>query len=484
MSFTELGLDPELLRAVADQGYTEATPVQEQAIPFVLAGRDLLAGAQTGTGKTAAFVLPILQLLQKNRPTPRHSIGKRPKGATGLPVRALVVVPTRELALQVEEMVRVYGKTRPVRSVAVYGGVGYAPQIDGVRGGPEILVATPGRLLDLVEQQVADLGKVEILVLDEADRMLDMGFIKDIRRIIDLLPARRQNLLFSATFSDEIRRLASGLLHDPASVQIAKRNEPIEAVRQVAIRVNREEKRDVLRELWASKRLDQALVFVRTKHFAGRLADQLVRDGIRAAAIHGDRTQSQRVRALEDFKAGRVSILVATDVASRGLDIEGLPHVINYELPLVAEDYIHRIGRTGRAGLDGDAISLLGPDEVPLLHEIEALIGREIPLAVLPGFEPTWPMPEGSTSHGRPPRGRPQRSGAPSRPPMGGPSSGSGSAGRSRGRRRPGTGAPIAAKTYGHHSPSTGAHHAPSSGGQQMRAMPGESFAKRGPSGA
>jgi ATP-dependent RNA helicase RhlE len=315
--------------------------------------------------------------------------------------------------------------------------------------------------------------------------MLDMGFIKDIRRIIDLLPARRQNLLFSATFSDEIRRLASGLLHDPASVQIAKRNEPIEAVRQVAIRVNREEKRDVLRELWASKRLDQALVFVRTKHFAGRLADQLVRDGIRAAAIHGDRTQSQRVRALEDFKAGRVSILVATDVASRGLDIEGLPHVINYELPLVAEDYIHRIGRTGRAGLDGDAISLLGPDEVPLLHEIEALIGREIPLAVLPGFEPTWPMPEGSaSSHGRPQRGRPQRTGAPSRPPMGGPSGASGSAGRSRGRRRPGTGAPVAAKSYGHHSPSTSAHHAPVPGGQGMRAMPGESFAKRGPSGA
>jgi ATP-dependent RNA helicase RhlE len=482
VSFADLGLDPELLRVVEDQGYVEPTPVQAEAIPFVLAGRDLLAGAQTGTGKTAAFVLPILQLLPKTRPTPRHSIGPRPRGATGLPTRVLVVVPTRELALQVEESVRVYSKTRPVRSAAVYGGVGYAPQIDAVRGGPEILVATPGRLLDLVEQQIADLRQVEILVLDEADRMLDMGFIKDIRRIISLLPARRQNLLFSATFSDEIRQLASGLLHDPAQVQIAKRNVPIEAVRQVAIRVNREDKRDVIRELWASKRLDQALVFVRTKHFAGRLADQLVRDGIRAAAIHGDRTQSQRVRALEDFKAGKVGILVATDVASRGLDIEGLPHVINYELPLVAEDYIHRIGRTGRAGLDGDAISLVAPDDVPLLHEIEALIGREIPLAILPGFEPSWEMPEGSTGARRPGRSRAPRAGAGPRQLAG--AGASPAAGNRRRRRRGAPGAGASAISHGHHVSGAHGHQAPTAGGHQFPSMPGERFANRGPAGS
>ncbi len=387
MPFDTLGLTPEILRAVTAEGYTEPTPVQEQAIPIVLARRDLLAAAQTGTGKTAAFVLPILQLLHSNRPAPRHPIGPRPKGATGLRIRCLVLTPTRELALQVEEMIRTYGGDRPVRSTTIYGGVGYDAQIRAIQGGPEIVVATPGRLLDISGQGKIDLRSVEILVLDEADRMLDMGFIRDIRKILALLPQRRQNLLFSATYSDDVRDLARSFLRDPAYVQIARRNAPIELVRQVVYRVDRRRKRELLSHLIRSGRIERALVFARTKHGANRLAEQLYDDGIDAAAIHGNKSQGQRVRALDDFKEGRAPILVATEVAARGLDIDALPHVVNYELPAVAHDYIHRIGRTGRAGLEGDAISLVCVDELDLLAEIERLLGRRIPQESVPGFE-------------------------------------------------------------------------------------------------
>ncbi|HUQ78980.1 MAG TPA: DEAD/DEAH box helicase [Patescibacteria group bacterium] len=408
MSFDALGLTPELLRAVADQGYTEPTPVQREAIPFVLAGRDILAGAQTGTGKTAAFVLPILQLLNAER-TPGWKANGAPEpvagpnGASGAnpntgprrdpriphsPIRVLILTPTRELALQVEESVRTYGAHRRIRSVAIYGGVGYEPQIRALRAGPGIVVATPGRLLDHIAQRNIDLSKLEILVLDEADRMLDMGFIRDIRKVMALLPRVRQTLLFSATFSDEIRHLAGGILTDPAMVQVTPRNTETALVTQIVHPVDRERKRELLSELIRSGRVEQALVFTRTKHGANRLAEQLGKDGIGAAAIHGNKSQGQRVRALDDFKAGRVAILVATEVASRGLDIEQLPHVVNYELPMVAEDYVHRIGRTGRAGATGDAISLVCVDEGPLLREIEKLVGHAIPSEVIPGFEP------------------------------------------------------------------------------------------------
>ena len=392
MSFPDLGLQPELLRAVADQGYTEPTPVQAEAIPLILAGRDLLAGAQTGTGKTAAFVLPMLQLLNASR-TPgwndaSDGPGRDRRNATVPPIRALVLTPTRELALQVEQSVRTYGAHRRLRSTAIYGGVGFSPQVKSLRNGPAIVVATPGRLLDHVSQGTIDLSRVEILVLDEADRMLDMGFIRDIRKILALLPAQRQNLLFSATFSDEIRSLAGGLLHEPASVQVTPRNTATALVDQVVIRVDRERKRELLSQLIRSGRIDQALVFTRTKHGANRLAEQLGRDGIAAAAIHGNKSQGQRVRALDDFKAGRVSILVATEVASRGLDIDGLPHVVNFELPMVAEDYVHRIGRTGRAGATGDAISLVCVDENGLLQDIERVLRRPIPTEIVEGFEP------------------------------------------------------------------------------------------------
>ncbi|HET7030405.1 MAG TPA: DEAD/DEAH box helicase [Candidatus Limnocylindrales bacterium] len=455
MSFDELGLAPELLRAVADQGYTEPTPVQRESIPLVLAGRDLLAGAQTGTGKTAAFVLPMLQRLNAER-TPgwkaRPTDGRAPSAQRPPfdPVRALILTPTRELCLQVEESVRTYGRHRRIRSVAIYGGVGYEPQNRALRAGPGIVVATPGRLLDHIDQRHVDLSRVEILVLDEADRMLDMGFIRDIRKVLDLLPTERQTLLFSATFSDEIRRLAAGILRDPATVQVTPRNTATELVTQVVHPVDRGRKRDLLSHLIRSGRIEQALVFTRTKHGANRLAEQLAHDGIAAAAIHGNKSQGQRVRALGDFKTGRAAILVATEVASRGLDIEDLPHVVNFELPLVAEDYVHRIGRTGRAGASGDAISLVCVDEAPLLREIEKLLGRPIPSEVVPGFEPDrsirperiqrgggqrGPAPRiGSprgVAHGRP---GPSRSG-PSRPaqPVG-------ADGRDPGPRRPADG--------------------------------------------
>jgi ATP-dependent RNA helicase RhlE len=376
MSFDRLGLSPELLRVVAQQGYTEPTPVQTESIPLVLAGRDLLAGAQTGTGKTAAFVLPMLQRLHASRPT-----GPRV-------IRALILAPTRELALQVEESVRTYGAQNPIRSTTIYGGVGFDPQVRALRAGPEIVVATPGRLLDHLNQRTIDLSRVEILVLDEADRMLDMGFIRDIRKVLAVLPQRRQNLLFSATFSDEIRRLADGLLDRPASVQVSPRNKATDLVTQVVYPVDRDRKRELLSHLITSGRIDQALVFTRTKHGANRLATQLEHDGITATAIHGNKSQPQRVRALADFKAGRFAVLVATEVASRGLDIDALPHVVNFELPMVAEDYVHRIGRTGRAGVDGDAVSLVCVDELRLLDDIQRVLGHAIPTETIEGFEP------------------------------------------------------------------------------------------------
>jgi ATP-dependent RNA helicase RhlE len=472
MSFDTLGLTPDLLRAVAAQGYTEPTPVQAEAIPIVLGRRDLLAAAQTGTGKTAAFVLPILQLLHANRPAPRHPIGPRPKGATGLRIRCLVLTPTRELALQIEESIRTYGHDRPVRSTTIYGGVGYDAQIRAIQGGPEIVVATPGRLLDIAGQGKIDLRSVEILVLDEADRMLDMGFIRDIRKILALLPPRRQNLLFSATFSDEVRNLAATFMWDPAYVQIARRNAPIELVRQVVYPVDRGRKRELLSYLIRSGRIDRALVFTRTKHGASRLAEQLARDGIDAAAIHGNKSQGQRVRALDDFKEGRAAILVATEVAARGLDIDELPHVINYELPVVANDYVHRIGRTGRAGLEGDAISLVCVDELDLLAEIEALLRQRIPRQTIPGFEvdrairaePLREVRGGARTASRRPMGR---RGAGARPAIGGRS-------RPAVGGRPSTG--FTDRQPVHRAPS-----APRTGeARSFATMPGERFARGG----
>jgi ATP-dependent RNA helicase RhlE len=374
LTFAELGLRPDLLRAVARQGYTDPTPVQRDAIPLVLAGRDLLAGAQTGTGKTAAFVLPLLQRLAAVRAPERG-------------VRALVLVPTRELAIQVEQSVRAYsGGT--ARSTAIYGGVGFGGQVGALRRGAEIVVATPGRLLDHARQGTIELRAVEILVLDEADRMLDMGFIRDIRQVLALLPDRRQNLLFSATFSREIRSLAEGLLDRPASVQVTPENTVVDLVEQVVHPVDRSRKRELLTHLVRTREIDQALVFTRTKHGANKLAEQLNRDGIAAAVIHGNKSQPQRVRALADFKAGRVLLLVATEVAARGLDIEALPHVVNFELPIVPGDYVHRIGRTGRAGVTGTAISLVCVDEAPLLREIERLLGAPIRSVPVDGFQP------------------------------------------------------------------------------------------------
>jgi ATP-dependent RNA helicase RhlE len=380
MSFESLGLMPELLRAVREQGYETPTPVQSRAIPVVLSGRDLLAGAQTGTGKTAGFVLPMLQMLAphaSSSPSPaRH------------PIRALILTPTRELAMQIEEAVCTYGKHLPFKSTTVFGGVNINPQLKALRAGVDILVATPGRLLDHFQQGNLHFGSLQFLVLDEADRMLDMGFIRDIKKILALLPAKRQNLLFSATFSDEIRQLASGLLHDPVFVDVAARNSATELVEHRVHPVDRERKRALLSHLIRSRKMEQVLIFTRTKHGASRLAEQLERDGIAASAIHGNKSQPQRIKALADFKAGEITALVATDIASRGLDIDQLPHVVNYELPHVPEDYVHRIGRTGRAGVEGEALSLVCVDESRLLKDIEKLLKRSLPAEVVPGFAP------------------------------------------------------------------------------------------------
>jgi ATP-dependent RNA helicase RhlE len=387
MSFSNLGLLPELLRAVADKGYDTPTPIQAQAIPAVLAGRDVLAGAQTGTGKTAGFVLPILQKL--------HAAQARTP-------RALVLTPTRELAAQVAESARDYGKYLKLRTNVVFGGVGINPQIDALRRGCDILVATPGRLLDLAEQRAVDLRAVEVFVLDEADRMLDMGFIHDIKRVLKLLPAERQNLMFSATYSDDIRALAARFLRDPQAIEVAPRNATAERVDQCAYKVGKDHKRHLLVHLIRSLDWRQVLVFTRTKHGANRLTQHLERAGIEAAAIHGNKSQAARTKALGDFKQGRITALVATEVAARGLDIKDLPIVLNFELPNVPEDYVHRIGRTARAGQDGHAVSLVAQDEAPLLRDIERLLCRPIPVVPLPEFEmPPEPAHSASAGHAR-----------------------------------------------------------------------------------
>jgi ATP-dependent RNA helicase RhlE len=394
IQFADLGLAEPLLRAVADTGYTTPTPIQEKAIPLVLKGGDLLAAAQTGTGKTAGFTLPLLQRLSDH-----------PCKRAGHP-RALVLTPTRELAAQVEESVRTYSKYLPLRSMVMFGGVGFNPQASALRKPVDILVATPGRLLDHVSQKTLNLSDVEILVLDEADRMLDMGFIHDIRKVLALLPAERQNLLFSATFSDEIKSLADRLLNNPTLVEVARRNTASEQVSQRVHLVDRDRKTDLLTQLIKDGNWFQVLVFTRTKHGANRLAEKLDKSGIPAAAIHGNKSQGARTRALADFKSSKLQVLVATDIAARGLDIDQLPHVVNFELPNVAEDYVHRIGRTGRAGNSGEAVSLVCVDEFRFLKDIEKLIRQPIPQFIIPGFEADLtvkpePIPMGGNRQGR-----------------------------------------------------------------------------------
>ncbi len=407
MSFASLGLSERIVRAVSERGYSEPTPIQMQAIPAVLSGGDLLAGAQTGTGKTAGFTLPLLQRLEAG-----------PAATPGKP-RALVLTPTRELAAQVEESVREYGKYLKLNSMVMFGGVNINPQIRQLKGRVDILVATPGRLLDHVQQGHLDLSGIGILVLDEADRMLDMGFIHDIRKILALLPKSRQNLLFSATFSDEIKKLADGLLDHPSLIEVARRNSATELVSQKVYRVDRERKGALLAHLVRENDWHQVLVFTRTKHGANRLADQLTRGGIPALAIHGNKSQAARTRALSEFKDGSLQVLVATDIAARGIDISELPHVVNFELPNVAEDYVHRIGRTGRAGCEGEAVSLVCVDEDKLLSGIERLIKSKIRAEVVPGFEPDpsirpEPIPNGRTQlpgRQRPPSRKDPRTG-------------------------------------------------------------------------
>ncbi len=379
MSFNELGLSEAIVRAVTEQGYSIPTPIQKQAIPAVLAGGDLLAGAQTGTGKTAGFTLPILHRLS--------AAGEQPASASRF-IRTLILTPTRELAAQVEESVRTYGKYLKLTSAVIFGGVGIHPQIKVLKQGVDILVATPGRLLDHMQQGTINLSRVEILVLDEADRMLDMGFIRDIKKVLAVLPPKRQNLLFSATFSDEIKALADGLLDSPAMIEVARRNSTVEVIAQKVHPVDRDRKHPLLAHLIKAHDWKQVLVFTRTKHGANKLVEQLEKDGITGMAIHGNKSQTARTRALAEFKDGGLQVLVATDIAARGIDIDQLPHVVNYDLPNVPEDYVHRIGRTGRAGATGEAVSLVCVDEHIMLRDIERLIKRDLPREVIPGFEP------------------------------------------------------------------------------------------------
>lgn len=379
MSFSALGLSHEIVRAVTARGYTEPTPIQLQAIPTILKGNDLLAGAQTGTGKTAGFTLPILQLLSKQTV---KSAPHRP------PIRALILTPTRELAAQVEESVKDYGKYLNLTSMTMFGGVNINRQIQRLKGGVDILVATPGRLLDHVQQRTVDLSQVQILVLDEADRMLDMGFIRDIRRVLALLPQQRQNLLFSATFSPEIKELAQGLLKQPVLIEVARQADTAELIAQKVYKVARERKHNLLTHLIKQHNWFQVLVFTRTKHGADRLSKQLTQDGIPSLALHGNKSQMVRTRTLAKFKDGSLQVLVATDIAARGIDISDLPHVVNFDLPHVPEDYVHRIGRTGRAGAEGEAVSLVCVDEHKMLADIEKLMKRSLPQEVVTGFEP------------------------------------------------------------------------------------------------
>jgi len=400
MLFSQLNLSSPILKAVQEEGYTTPTPVQEKAIPSILAGRDMLAGAQTGTGKTAGFTLPILEILSQ-----------KPRNKAKPLLRVLILTPTRELAAQVGESVKVYGKYLPFKSAVIFGGVGIHPQIQTLRAGIDILVATPGRLLDHVSQGTIDLKHIEILVLDEADRMLDMGFIKDIRRVIALLPAKRQNLLFSATYSDDIKKLCESILKNPAIVEVARRNTSSELVNQRVMLVDCKRKTALLGKLIQENRWEQVLVFTRTKHHANKVSEYLVKIGISSSAIHGNKSQSARTKALSDFKNGAIKVLVATDIAARGLDIDQLPHVINLELPNIAEDYVHRIGRTGRAGNNGEAISLVCVDEHEYLANIEKLINRKFKREIIEGFEPdptikAVPIQQG---RGQKPQGQPKR---------------------------------------------------------------------------
>ncbi|MEH6544677.1 MAG: DEAD/DEAH box helicase [Porticoccaceae bacterium] len=417
MNFETLGLSEQLLRATADMGYTEPTPIQAQSIPAVLKGGDILAAAQTGTGKTASFVLPILHRLS-DKPAVKNN-----------QVRALVLTPTRELAAQIQQSVVDYGKHLNLRSTVVFGGVKINPQMMKLRGGVDVLVATPGRLLDLYRQNAVKFDQVETLVLDEADRMLDMGFINDIKKILTALPKQRQNLLFSATFSNDIRRLAGGLLHDPLEINVAPKNTAAETVEQKVYPVDKARKAELLSHLIRSEGWHQALVFSRTKHGANKLVKLLDRDDIRAAAIHGNKSQSQRTKALADFKRGKVQVLVATDIASRGIDIDQLPQVVNFDLPNVPEDYVHRIGRTGRAGHEGRAISLVSADEISLLHDIERVINSNIERQEIEDFEPNHTLPASrppGSGRGRQGQNRPPRKNGAQQKPWSGAKSGGG----------------------------------------------------------
>ena len=429
MLFKELGLSAELLRAIDKKGYNEATPIQQQAIPLVLQGRDVLAGAQTGTGKTAGFALPILQHLQQSTENRRS-------------VRALVLTPTRELAAQVGESVRDYGCYLPFKTAVIFGGVSINTQFAKLKKGVDVIVATPGRLLDHLQQGTINLSKIDILVLDEADRMLDMGFIRDIRKIFKYMPKERQTLLFSATFSDDIRRLAADLLNNPIEIQVATRNTTADRVKQLVLPVDKRRKRELLSHKIGAENWQQVLVFTRTKHGANRLAQQLTDDGIVSSAIHGNKSQAARTRALKEFKEGKLRVLVATDIAARGLDINRLPHVVNYELPNVPEDYIHRIGRTARAGLDGHAVSLVCVDELKLLQDIETLLKRKIDKEIIPGYEPdprikAEPIRMGrQRSGGTRPAGRNSSGGAQKKKRRGVPKNRGGQRQRAAGRQR------------------------------------------------
>ncbi|MEP6406042.1 MAG: DEAD/DEAH box helicase [Marinobacter sp.] len=429
MSFSSLGLSEQLVRATADQGYETPSPIQAKAIPAVLSGRDVMAAAQTGTGKTAGFTLPLLQRLAENPRT-----GKGP--------RVLILAPTRELAAQVHDSVALYSRYMPTKSAVVFGGVKINPQMMKLRKGLDVLVATPGRLMDLSQQNAVRFNEVEILVLDEADRMLDMGFIRDIRKILALLPAKRQNLLFSATFSNEIRTLAEGLLDNPVQVEVAARNTAAESIKQSVYPVDQSQKTALLSKLVRDNGWEQVLVFTRTKHGANRLTQKLERDGITAAAIHGNKSQGARTRALADFKQGEVRVLVATDIAARGLDIKQLPQVVNFELPNVPEDYVHRIGRTGRAGESGHALSLVSADEGKMLAGIERLIKKQLPRKSVEGFEPQNNLPLKPKAKADPSRarGRGGNGGGNGKPGGNGRSFGGKPGGRSGGRSQNGNG--------------------------------------------
>ncbi|MDB9961248.1 DEAD/DEAH box helicase [Oceanihabitans sp.] len=376
MSFNALGLSEALLKAVRKKGYSQPSPIQEKAIPHILQGKDILASAQTGTGKTAGFTLPLLHILSEN---PKDKFR---------PIRALILTPTRELAAQVYANVQEYSEFTNLRSTVIFGGVNQKPQVSKIRQGVDILVATPGRLLDLESQNLLSLKRVEIFVLDEADRMLDMGFLRDIERVMKLMPDRRQNLMFSATFSKDIKKLAHGILHQPIQVEATPQNTTVDAISQKVYRVAKAKKTALILKLIIDGQWNQVLVFTRTKHGANKLCKKMISANISAAAIHGNKSQGARTKALAGFKEGRVSVLVATDIAARGLDIPLLPHVVNFELPNISEDYVHRIGRTGRAGAQGEAISLVSADETTFLRDIEKLVGLKIPVDILEGFEP------------------------------------------------------------------------------------------------